>query len=279
MGYVSPTIDGFRSTIAACLPKTLTDFGFAAQSLVPACDPVISIIDSVCESDSDFVALCLDKGIPVVMMQQLRAATSDDSACACLQLLANFVRSAPDRSPLYPEFVADVSRTVTWFLDDVIPLAWFTWQECPAPEPWFEFAERIVGMCVHPAFEMAPQAKAHTISRILVFYASCFSHGFLQYHPHDLSNIGILVPMFCDLLPLTDCYQESLLELTSDMSQTLMHDIIPNVSLTHWTPFDSRICISPPWQRVDLRTAGPSSSAPAASLMKRKKRHNKDHRI
>jgi hypothetical protein len=201
----SPAIDGFRSSLVASLLNTLTAIGFAAHSLVPACDPVISIIDSACESDSDLVGLCLDLDIPAVMMQHFLTTTSDDSACACLQLLANFVRSAPDRSPLYPEFVDYVSRSLAWFLDDVIHLAWLTYQACPRPRPWFEFAELVVGSCANPLFEMAPQAKA--------FYASCFSHGLLQDRPNDLSDVGNLVPMFCDLLPLTHCHQESILEL------------------------------------------------------------------
>jgi hypothetical protein len=202
---VSPDIDEFHSSMFHRLLETLRGIGFAVHLLVPACEPVISIIDSACESDSAFLGMCLDMDIPAVMMQHFLKTTSDDSACACLQLLANFVRSAPDRSPLYPEFVAEVSRSVIWFLDDVIPLAWLTWQACPEPGVWFEFAERVVGMCANPAFEMAPQAKA--------FYASCLSLGFLHYRPNDLADIGILVPIFCDFLTLTDCDRESLLEL------------------------------------------------------------------
>jgi hypothetical protein len=191
--------------MAVCLLKTLRHIGFTAHSLVPPWDLAISIIDSACESDSDLVRICFDENIPTVMMKHFLTTTSDDSACACLQLVANFVHLAPNRSPLYPEFVADVSRSVTWFLDDVIPLASLTLQACSEPAPWFEYAEQVVGMCAHPAFEMPAQAKA--------FYASCLSLGFLHNPPNDLSDIGILVPIFCDILPLTDCDQEAVLEL------------------------------------------------------------------
>jgi hypothetical protein len=199
----SDDIDQFRSRIIAGILERLTIPDFAAHSFVPAWVPVMSLIDSIDQSDECLWGQCFVNCIPAVLLHHIQETVSYDAACACLELVAKFVSFAPDQSPVYPEFVAEVSVRDVRFLDDVIRLASMTYQRSLEPASWLAYSAEALSMDVTSERELRQPAK--------LFYASCLCDCFSLLSADSPLAIGIFVPLLCDLLPSLVCDSDKLI--------------------------------------------------------------------
>jgi hypothetical protein len=213
----SDAVAACRSFINTELPKTLTIDSFADCQLVPACVPVLSILDSGCEFDRNVYDQCIAMNIPATILHHSVTTTCDDSARACLRLLGKFLELDPDGSPFAPPFVAELPESQYGLLDDLIPLALSTCERCSQPGPWFDYAVDVLNTPLpHP---------------VRLFYTSCIC-ACHQFFDGPLPPMGDVVPVLCDIVkcPLSD--RESALAMliryardSASLAETSGHDV------------------------------------------------------